>query len=85
MTRRAGLPRLALGANASAEAPARFEALYPAFAETTGWRAKGEYEDMPPEEERLLAAFYAPYNEALYRYLGVDLGWQKEGEERGRG
>ena len=79
-----GLPPLdLLATNASEGAAERFAAMYPAFGASTGWQLKGDYEALPPDEDRLIRAFYAPYNEALFRYLGVDLGWN--GPRRGGG
>jgi hypothetical protein len=31
---------------------------------------------MPEAVRAKLAAFYAPFNAALYEYLGMDFGWQ---------
>ena len=56
---------------------ARFDALYPSFEKVTGWRMKGDYGPMDAALERQLVAFFAPYNAALYRYLGADLGWKR--------
>ena len=75
ITTRIGLPRLQLSSNATEEAAAKFSALYPEFSKMTGWSLQGRYASLPVETERLLRAFYEPYNQALYRYLGVDLGW----------
>ena len=53
----------------------RLAELYPVFARTTGWRAAGDYPSLSQGARNALSAFFAPYNAALYEYLGVDLGW----------
>jgi hypothetical protein len=53
----------------------RLNQLYPSFEGTSGWKADGGYEAMPAAFEARLRAFFRPYNEALYAYLGEDLGW----------
>lgn len=42
--------------------------LYPKFEET-GWRAQSEHRP-PPAVVQELQRFFAPYNRALYAYLG---------------
>ncbi len=70
----AGLPRLNLTGVGEKEVGRALDTLYPQFSKT-GWRMEGGYEPMSKEARALLQDFYAPYNRALYEFLGVDLGW----------
>ncbi|QTA90752.1 sulfotransferase domain-containing protein [Desulfonema magnum] len=36
------------------------------------------YSDMKPETRKYLADYFAPHNEKLYRYLGMDFKWETE-------
>ena len=47
---------------------------YPKF-ERSGWRLDGNYGPMDPALEGRLRAFFAPYNAALFEYLGRTFDW----------
>ena len=51
------------------------DSIYPKF-ERSGWRLDGDYPPMDPAIDAQLRAFFAPYNSALYEYLGTTYKWQ---------
>lgn len=46
-----------------------------AFAYQKTYHEKRGYPDMKPDTQARLQAFFKPYNEELYAYLGRDFGW----------
>jgi hypothetical protein len=74
----AGLPRVNATAVAQADLAALVDAAYPTFGAKTGWRMDGEYAPMAAGVRERLEAFFAPYNRALFEYLGVPPfeGWR---------
>ena len=38
-------------------------------------KTSGGYEPMDPATRQRLEAYFEPYNQRLYEYLGVDFGW----------
>lgn len=75
----AAAARAGTAAPAVADIPALISELidtaYPKF-ERSGWRLDGDYPPMDPAIEARLRAFYAPYNAALFEYLGYTLPWK---------
>lgn len=37
----------------------------------------GSYDDVAPEIRQTLAQYFAPYNQRLEAYLGMEFGWDK--------
>lgn len=49
---------------------------YPKFEKSSGWRLHSHYPaPLSDAMRRELTAFYEPYNEALFTYLGHRLVW----------
>lgn len=42
------------------------------FESQTGWRIDGKYDPLPDEMRLELRRILAPYNDMLFKYLGID-------------
>ena len=38
---------------------------------------KGSYDKMNPETRKKLIDFFKPYNDELYKFLGINFDWDK--------
>ncbi len=68
----AGLQRINVTAfpqGSEAAVAALLDAAYPGF-ERTGWRLNAQYEPLGQELKQQLSDFFAPFNRALFEYLG---------------